>query len=295
MAEDELWSVKNAFHLGCYQQAISEALGANVSDGARVLCNFYMYRAYIEQAQYRMVLDEVGHDAPMPLQAVKLLASYCAAPAREAKEMALVQLKEWLSSPRAAAEPQLLMVGALIYAHEGDHKEALKLVHQSADLETMALVAHIYLSMSRVDLARKQVGLMQQQDDDATLTKLAGAWVSMAEGGDKCQDALYEFQELGEKYNMSLVLLNGQALAQLHMGKYDEAERLLQEALGKAASDVDSLANTVVTMHYLRKPQEVTSRYINQLRAVAPSHPWIAKYSELESSFDRCAAAAQKA
>ena len=32
-----------------------------------------MYHAYIEQAQYRMVLDEVGHDAPMALQAVKLL------------------------------------------------------------------------------------------------------------------------------------------------------------------------------------------------------------------------------
>ena len=45
---------------------ISEAMSANVSENARVLCTFYMYRAYIEQAQYRMVLDEVGHNAPMP-------------------------------------------------------------------------------------------------------------------------------------------------------------------------------------------------------------------------------------
>jgi hypothetical protein len=181
--------VKNNFYLGCYQQAISEALSAPSSP----MCMFYMYRAYIEQAQYRMVLDEVGHDAPMALQAVKLLASYQAG-GRDAKDMALVQLKEWLSSPRAATEPQLMLIAALIYSHEGDTKEALKCVHQSADLETMSLVAHIFLAMSRVDLARKQVGLMQQQDDDATLTKLAHAWVSMAEGGEKYQDALYEFQ-----------------------------------------------------------------------------------------------------
>ena len=183
-----------------------------------------------------------------------------------------------------------LLVAGLVFSHEGDYKEALKYTHQSTDLETMSLVAHIYLSMNRVDLARKQVGLMQQQDDDATLTKLAGAWVSMAEGGEKYQDALYEFQELGEKYNMSLLLTNGMAVANLHMGKYDEAERLLAEALSKSASDVDTLANMVVTMQHLRKPQEHVARYINQLRAVAPVHPWVAKYSELESSFDRCAA-----
>merc|ERR1719421_2820599 len=132
--------------------------------------------------------------------------------------------------------------------------------------------------MSRVDLARKQLGLMQQSDDDATLTKLAGAWVSMAEGGGKYQDALYEFQELGEKYNMSNTLTNGMALANLHMGKYDEAERLLQEALSKSSTDVDALSNMVVTMHHLRKPQDVTARFLNQLRAVAPTHPWIARY-----------------
>jgi len=144
--------------------------------------------------------------------------------------------------------------------------------------------------MDRVDLARKQVTLMQQQDDDATLTKLAGAWVSMAEGGEKCMDALYEFQELGEKYNMSLMLTNGMALANLHMGKYDEAERLLQEALSKSATDADTLANMVTTAQHLRKPTDVIGRYVAQLRSVAPQHPWIAKHSELEASFDRCAA-----
>ena len=60
---------------------------------------------------------------------------------------------------------QLLI--AAVYSHER-LQGALKWIHQSPDLETMSLVSHIYLSMNRVDLARKQVGLMQQQDDDRT-------------------------------------------------------------------------------------------------------------------------------
>jgi hypothetical protein len=43
-------------------------------------------------------------------------------------------------------------------------------------------------------------------------------------------------------------------------------------------------------MQHLRKPPEVIARYVSQLRSVAPSHPWIAKYGDLEQSFDRCAA-----
>ena len=38
MADDELWGVRNAFHLGCFQQAIAEAM--NVSEDSRVLANF---------------------------------------------------------------------------------------------------------------------------------------------------------------------------------------------------------------------------------------------------------------
>ena len=290
MADEEgVWNVKNSFFLGCYQQAISEAFGAHkVSAAGRTLCNFYMYRAYIEQGQHRMVLDEVRPDAPLAIQAVKLLATY-ASSGREGKDMALMQLKEWLSSPGAAAEPQLLLIAGLVFSHEGDYKEALKYTHSSTDLETMSLVAHIYLLMNRVDLARKQVGLMQQSDDDATLTKLAAAWVAMAEGGDKYNEAYLEFDELAEKYNLSLMLSNGKALAKLHMGQYEEAERLLQEALSKSASDATTLSNMVVCMQHLRKPPDVIVRYVNQLRAVSPTHPWVMKYGELDSSFDRCA------
>ena len=285
--DDNLFNVRNALYLGNYQQAISEALssGGGISHSPKnVDKQYYMYRAYVELRQYRAVLDEVQSDAPPALQAVRLLATYLDGSA-DTKEAVLLQLKEYLDSAQAAGCWQMLVVAGMIYIHERDYKEALRLLHQNTQLDVMAIVAQIYLLLDRPDLARRQVGAMQEQDDDATLTKLANAWVALSEGGEKCQDALYEFQELGEKYSMSLMLLNSLALTHLHLGKFDEAERLLQEALGKSATDADTLANLVVCYQHLNKPSDVIARYSNQLRAVAPNHPWAAKCAELEASF----------
>ena len=43
-------------------------------------------------------------------------------------------------------------------------------------------------------------------------------------------------------------------------------------------------------MSQLQKPQEATARYTSQLRLAAPTHTWVQRYSEMEASFDRCAA-----
>lgn len=112
----------------------------------------------------------------------------------------------------------------------------------------------------------------------------------MNEGGDKCQEALNTFQDLGEKYNMSLLLTNGIALCHMHLGQFEDAERLLQDGLSKSATDVDTLANMVVCMNHMGKSTDQITRYTSQLRAISPSHPWVVRYNDLDASFDRCAA-----
>lgn len=294
MADEELFLLRNAVHLGAYTQAISEANSINPSSEAvRQQRDFFMYYAFVEQGQYRLVIDEVGASAPLSSQAVKLLASYLEG-SRETKETVVVQLKEWLGDPQSAGNWQLLLMAGTVLLHELDYKEALKYTHQNTQLDVMAFVVQVYLAMHRLDLARNQLKAMQEADDDATLTKLAGAWVALAEGcaknmPEKYQDALYEFQELGEKYTMSVMLLNAMAVCQMHMGRFDEAERLLQDALSKSSNDPNSMANLIVCMQHLRKTTEA-NRYTAQLKALAPSHPWVTKHVELESSFARCAA-----
>ena len=185
------------------------------------------------------------------------------------------------------------MAGTVLL-HEGDYAEALKHTHQCPRLDVMAVVVQLFLAMSRLDLARNQLKAMQEKDDDATLTKLSGAWVSMAEGveknaPEKQQDALYEFQELGEKYTMSVTLLNAMALCKMHMGRFDEAEQTLLESLRQSSNDPNAIANLVVCLQHQRKVTEA-NRYTAQLKALAPEHPWVTKHLDLEASFARCVA-----
>lgn len=156
----------------------------------------------------------------------------------------------------------------------------------------MALAVQILLKMERADVAEKTLRGMAALDDDATLTQLAGAWVNLALGGSKVQDASYVFQEMGDKYSWTPKLYNGSAVCHLHMGQYDEAEKDLLEALTRDGKDPETLANLVVVgLHAGRRGSAKLRTYLTQLRAVAPEHALLAKTAALEAAFDAAAAA----
>ncbi|WRX27492.1 hypothetical protein QQP08_019979, partial [Theobroma cacao] len=139
-----------------------------------------------------------------------------------------------------------------------------------------ALNVQIFIKMHRSDYAEKQIRVMQQIDEDHTLTQLANAWLNLAVGGSKIQEAYLIFQDFSEKYPMTGLILNGKAVCCMHMGNFDEAETLLLEALNKAslncgyffilsrfklidAKDPETLANLVVCSLHLGKS---SSRYL---------------------------------
>ena len=164
----------------------------------------FLYRAYIAQRKFRVVLDEINNSSPADLQPLKMLAEYFAFPNR--RETILTELDQ-AASKANADNHNFMIVAATIYYHEKNLESALRVLRNSDHLECLALTLQIYLKMDRLDLARKELKTMQEKDDDATLTQLAQAWVNISSGGDKLLDAYYIFQVFIIRIKKKIILI----------------------------------------------------------------------------------------
>nr|CAG4645692.1 EOG090X0A8E [Lynceus sp. MCZ IZ 141354] len=286
---DELYEVKANFFIGNYQASINEAQKVKSKlPEVELERDVFLYRAYLAQKKYGVVSSEIHGGFAPELQSLKLLADYLASPAK--RESIVSKIDQQMNGTVDLKNYVLFLSAATIYFHEQNYETCLKVLHQSDHLECRALMVQTLLKMDRVDLAKKELKTMQEQDDDSIVTQLAGAWVNLAIGGDKLQEAYYTFQELIDKHVSTSYLLNGQATAYIGQGKYEEAESALQEALEKDSNNSDTLVNLIVLSQLTGKTPEVCSRYVNQLKDSAPQHPFIQELSAKEREFERLAA-----
>lgn len=282
----ELFDIKNSYYIGNYQQCIKEAQKLKPSTPEVALeRDVFLYRAYLAQKKMRIVLDEINHSSPNELQPLRLLAEYLSATSNQTKLLsALDEQMEKGHAPSVIAN----QVAATIYCLEANYESALRALHQDDDLESSAITVVIYLAMDRVDLARKELKAMQEKDEDATLTQLATAWVNIALGGDKLQDAFYIFQELVDKYGVSSQLLVGQAACQVGLGggRWEEADTLLHDALELDNNDADAAINALLVNHHFNKHTEA-NRMLTQLKESSGKHRFVKEVLAKEAEFDR--------
>lgn len=289
MSADELFDLKTAFYLGNFQQAINEAQKLRVSDPKVVVeKDVYMYRAFLAQKKYGVVLDDIRSNSSDELKYVRTMAEYLSNETK--REQIIHELDAKLGSLNVT-NPLVLLIIANIYVLADNYETALKVLHSvdaSQLLESSALSIQIYLKLDRQDLARKELKKMVEIDEDSIITQLASAWVYMATG-EKLQDAYFTFQELSDKHSGTTLLLNNQALCQINQGKYDEAQNLLQEALDKDSNNPDAMVNTIVLNQALGKPVEVNNRYVSQLKDSHKNHPFVRDLAQKENEFNRIA------
>ncbi|CAG0879474.1 unnamed protein product [Cyprideis torosa] len=281
---DNLFDVKNNYYLGHYQACINQAMKAKVDDD-RLEKDIFMYRAYIAQRKYAVVLDEIHGASPADLQSVKMLAEFLSKPNKRVE--ITNRLDEEITKNLNTEKYLPAIMAAYIYYLDENFEAALRVLHPFEALECRALMLQTYLRMNRIDLARKELKSMQEKDDDATLTQLAQAWTNLASGGEKLQDAYYISQELIDKFGASPILLNIQAASFIGQGKLEEAEGALQEALEKDPNNADTLINMVVLSQSLGKPPEVSNRHLSQIKETHADHPFLKSYQSKEDEFER--------
>ncbi|RDA87742.1 hypothetical protein CP532_1797 [Ophiocordyceps camponoti-leonardi (nom. inval.)] len=281
-ADGELINLHNHFHQGQYQEVIDFDTSAFSSDNAlpaRVL----QLRARIALGQADEVLAEVKGESEPELEAVAALAELALG-----KTPSAVQRIEKLAAA-AADNATVQVLGGTVLQAAGKPEEALALLsqHQSS-LEAVALIVQIQLQQNRSDLALKEATAARRWAQDSLLVNLAESWVGLRLGGEKYQQAFYVYEELAQApATASIRSLVSQAVCEMHLGRLEEAQVALEQALKKDPEYVEAIANMLVLKTLSGSD---ASELAASLKKAGPDLALVVDLKEKSELFDKVAA-----
>ncbi|KAH8699663.1 coatomer epsilon subunit-domain-containing protein [Ilyonectria robusta] len=279
--EGELINIHNHFHQGQYQEVIDFDTSSFSPDNAlpvRVLT----LRAQLALGQAEDVLADVKGEQEPDLQALGAFAEYTLGKT----DSALKTVEKLAASSADNATVQI--VGGSVLQASGKPEEALALLSQhQGSLDAVALIAQIHLQQNRTDLAIKEVTGARRWAQDSLLVNLAESWVGLRVGGEKYQQAFYVFEELAQAAATSSVrTLVSQAVCEVHLGRLEEAQAALEQALQKDAEHADAIANLLV-LNIISGIDATEQTEI--LKKVNPKHQFLVDLEEKSALFDKAA------
>ncbi|CAI4222360.1 unnamed protein product [Auanema sp. JU1783] len=287
MSVDRLFDITNSYFLGNYQQCINEATKFQTkNEEEKVRKDVFMYLSYIEQGKGSIPLSELPQSTTnIAYKAVRRMAEF-----KNSNKRAKVvsEIENEISTGNFVADEINAVVSAAILNQSGNSEDALRALFKINDsLFAKSAVVSTLLRMDRIDQAIQYLKQMTEVDEDATITQLSLAWVNMAVGKDKLKEAFYIFQEMMDKYGQTVLLLVNQASVLIMQEKYEEAEKLLQEAQTRDPNNSEALINLIVVSQQLGKGDEVTNRYIAQLKDSHSENAFTKDLLAKEELFDR--------
>ncbi|KAG7372426.1 coatomer epsilon subunit-domain containing protein [Nitzschia inconspicua] len=281
---DELYTLRAQFWLGHYQMALDEGKSIArrpMSPELKEEREAFVARCAIAMKDYSKV---TSGETPA-LQALALQAQYEALAASgdgAQTQSVILQLQSMLGD---GVSPLVQLIAANVFLQAGMKKEALACVHNGSTLEQVALCAQIYITLDRLDLAKQSLQQMRKMDEDSILTQVTSVYIALATGSSMASEASHTLNQLSEQYGPSPMLLNLMACAFMQAGKYSEAESKLEQARSEfAATDADTLVNTIVALQYQQKP---VGEYLIALKQHHPNHFLSQGLDTVQGAFDR--------
>ncbi|OLL24108.1 Coatomer subunit epsilon [Neolecta irregularis DAH-3] len=214
---------RSLFHQGCSNLAI---------DPSNPDSQIYSYRSRIHHGAAKDVLQELAATRDPSLAAVKCLAHYTL---DHDIPRSLAEIQNLAS---ANPLPQVLLIAAILHQHLPE-KALQFLAPLQNDIEGVALAVQIYLSLNNPDRAAKIIHDAKKWAQDDILIQLAEAWLDLR------LRSYYIYEELAQN-TKSPKMLVGQAVAEIQLGRFDDAQFALKSAFQIDPTDPYVLANSIV-------------------------------------------------
>ena len=303
--EAELLTITTAFHTHDFSSVLTYDTNP-LSPENKVQAKILKYRAQIALGQQRDVLNALSSAKDPASQAIKSLAQYTSNNANS-QSSALHTAQRLAESDPEDSTVQICAGTVLALASETSLATELLSKHQG-NLEAVALLTQIHLSSHRTDLALKEVQAAKRWAQDSLLINLAEAWVNLRVGGaEKYQSCYYVYEELASAPSSNststagtVSSLVGQAVAEIHLGRSEEAESALSQALlyqeqqqssgGEEAVDTQALANSIVLASIMGKKAEEVAALVERLQSLSPEHILLSDLESKSDLFDTAAA-----
>ncbi|KAG9018216.1 hypothetical protein FRB90_011851 [Tulasnella sp. 427] len=300
MDSDSLFYLQNQFYLGNYKYLCDNPLPSK-SDPSYLATVCYTARSQIALKNYSAALSLLGSDTSPPSRALTSLAKYLSAKGDD-KDTYLEELRDLSieiedgfegDSEEGAGAGVVKVVAATAFFTEGEVEEALTTLGagcKSQDIECVALIVHIYLSIARPDLAKKEYEAAKKWADDSLLIQMVEASIGLTVGSRTLQTAQYIYAEQvqapGSSTNPAIITAKG--ISHLLLGAYSEAESAFNEALSIEPNYAEALA-AKVTLAELKGKKGEADEAISRLHSSHPDHILLKDFAEKEDAFDTAA------
>ncbi|OCH96233.1 hypothetical protein OBBRIDRAFT_787309 [Obba rivulosa] len=303
MDSSELYHVKQQFILGAYKTLVNLTL-PDPSSPEYTPFLVYKARSHVALNETGAVAQIIPSDTEnVALKAVAALARYIGASATAEKDAALEELRDLcveIDGDDVDADERekgyVRVVAGTAFARAGEVEEALETLgagSNTENLEAVAIIVQIYLSINRPDLARKEFDRAKRWAEDDLLLQLIEASIGLVTGKDSYNDCnSFYTEQLGNPSLSSPHLLTARGVTRLLKGEVPAAKSDFEEAVSQQGNtpDAETLADMTAAAGLGTSKLAEAEQLWSQLASEHPDYPMVADVINKDKLFDELAA-----